>query len=217
MICLYKAITLIINIMKKIDTNTVENIENRYQDNMHLLNIEKKFSKIQRITVDPYVESVVVQYYLRELYGDHNDIGLLQSIDEHLQKIKLDYEIISELNKTENIKSLKKIVFSQKKKTEKIYSLINDEYLKYLSTARTEKYCLLCNIEYLHNLQIQTFGILKNKKINKVEQHVDKIKLEKKKLQNLLGNNQDYEEIIEKLIKSQINVLDQQLEMLTNN
>jgi hypothetical protein len=217
MICLYKAITLIINIMKKSAITSLEEIEIKYQDNMYLLNIEKKFNRIQRLKVDPYVESVVVQYYLRELFGDHNDNGLLLIIKDFLKKLKIDYEVINELHMTQNMKSIKKIISLRKKKAEKLYSLINDDYLKYISIARKEKYCLLCNIEYLHNLQIKTFNILKNKKFNDVEQHIYNIKQEKSRLNNLLDNNNNYEEIIEKLITSQINVLEQQLEMLTNN
>ena len=192
--------------MKKIK---VENIEIKYQDNMYFQNIEKKFNKIRRIKMEPYIESIAVQYFLREYYGDHTDIGILPTISNYLEEIENDSNTVL------NNKPITKKLSLYKEKAEKLYSLINKEYLKYISIAKKEKYCLLCKIEYLHKIQIKTFDITKNKKLREVNEHIITIKQELEHLSSIL--NKEYPEIIKKLFKSQSDVLEHQIEVLLNN
>lgn len=206
--------------MEKSQKIQINELELLYQDNIEIVNFEKNLSKLLRLKVDPYVESVVTQYYLRELAGDHNDIGILQKSKKYLDKISTDYEIISELNKIEknkNISSLKKKIYSLKKEANNVYSKINDKYQEYLEKSKQEKYCLLCNINYLHKLQLETMEIINNRYFNKIDKHIIKIQGEIENLKNILNDDEKYEEIIIKLINSQINVLNQQLEILNNH
>ena len=190
--------------MKKI------NLEIKYQDNMYLQNIEKKFNKIRRIKMDPYIESIAVQYFLREYYGDHNEIGLLPTINNYLEEIENDYNTVS------NNKNITNKLSLYKQNAENLYSLINKEYLKYISIAKKEKYCLLCKIEYLHKIQIKTFDIIKNKKLREINDHIITIKKEIEYLNKILTKD-EYPEIIKKLFKSQLDVLEHQIEVLLNN
>ena len=182
-------------------------IEALYQEDFTSSNIEKKYNKLIKLKVEPYINCIVYQYFLNEIGGDHYTKGILSQSDKYLERINKNMSII------QNFKDSEKTITLLNKKKEnavKINNKIKKTYEDYINKCKKDEDSIKFDIYNFHEKQIVTYQIVNNKIENKNHQEI--LKEDKKRIEKLLENEKD--EIYCKLLESHIGVIEQQLELL---
>jgi hypothetical protein len=189
------------------ENKEVSRIETLYQEDFVFTNIEKRFNKLIKLKVDPYINCIVFQYYLIELGGDHYTKGLLPQIEKYIEKINKNIDILDNFKNSEKTKEL---LLKKKENALKIEKKIKKNYEEYIKKCNNDEYSVKFDIYNFHLKQLLTFQIV-NKKIEN-KNHIEDLKKDKKRIEKLLDTEKD--EIFQKLLESHLGVIDQQFELL---
>ena len=182
-------------------------IEALYQEDFSHNNIEKKYTKLIKMKIEPYINCIVYQYFLNEIGGDHYTKGILSQSDKYLEKINKNIIII------QNFKGSEKTIELLNKKKEnalKLNKKIKKTYEDYINKCAKDEDSIKFDIYNFHQKQIVTYQIVNNKITN--DNHQDILKEEKKRVEKLLEKEKN--DIYCKLLESHIGVIEQQLELL---
>lgn len=189
------------------ENKELSRIEALYQEDFTQSNIEKKYNKLMKLKIDPYINCIVYQYFLNEIGGDHYTKGILSQSDKYLEKMNKNITIIK------NFKSSQKTTEMLNKKKEialKLNNKIRKTYEDYINKCAKDEDSIKFDIYNFHQKQIVTYQIINNKITN--NNHQDVIKEDKKRVEKLLETEKD--NIYCKLLESHIGVIEQQLELL---
>ena len=169
-------------------------LENKIVDetDFELEHLEDKLNKLINIKVEPHVDCIINQYFLTELGGDHFTNGIIKEIDMCNNKL------------TDNLEIKNRKMLQNKIKSESIKL-----YEKYIDLSKTEFYSVKFEIYNHHLDQIKTHTIL-NKNTDFTE-HISKLKKNKKTIETNLNLEKDL--FFQKLLESQIGVMEQQLDL----
>ena len=178
-----------------------------FQEDFTLPNIEKRYNKLIKIKVEPYINCIVFQYYLNEIGGDHYCKGILPQIENYIDKINNNINLISSFK---NSDSTQEMLQQKKEYAQKIKKKIKKTYDDYIKKCDTDPDCIKFNIYNFHLNQLETFKITGSKIENK--EHIENLKKNKKNIETLLDKEDN--EIYQKLLESHIGVIEQQLEIL---
>lgn len=189
------------------ENKEVNRIETLYQEDFVFHNIEKRFNKLIKLKVEPYINCIVFQYYLTELGGDHYTKGLVSQIEKYIEKINKNIDILDNFKNSEKTKDF---LLKKKDNAVKIEKKIKKNYDEYIKKCSSDEYSIKFDIYNFHLKQILTFQIV-NKKIEN-KNHIEDLKQEKKRIEKLLDKEED--EIFQKLLESHLGVIDQQFELL---
>jgi exonuclease VII large subunit len=189
------------------ENKELSRIDIMYQEDFTLSNIEKKYNKLIKLKVEPYINCIVFQYYLNELGGDHYTRGIISEIEKYIDKIDKNINIISSFKESDSTKEMLK---KKKENANKIQKKIKKTYEDYIKKCQNDKECIKFNIYNFHLNQLETYKINNNKNENK--DHLEKLKKDKKRVEDLLDN--ETEDIYQKLLESHIGVIEQQIEIL---
>ena len=182
-------------------------IQDFYQEEYILNNIEKNFQNLLKLQVEPYIECFVYQYYLNEIGGNNYTKGLLSDINNYIEKIENNIDIIKNFKNSEKNQEL---LLNKKKNAQKLQEKIKEMYEKYINKSQTEEYSVKFDIYNFHLKQKNTFKII-NKQIEDKNQ-ISILKKDMNRVQNLL--NEEKDEIFKKLLENQIEIIEQQIESL---
>jgi hypothetical protein len=189
------------------ENQEISRIELLYQEDSALYNIEKKYNKLIKLKVEPYIDCIVNQYYLNVIGGDHYNRGIKYYIEKYIDKIN---ENIQLLNNLQNTKILKDKLFKKKIISEKLKIKINDTYENYIEKSKSEKYSIQFDIYNFHCKQLETFKLINKKLDNK--NHIDYLKNTKQTISEKLNNENN--QLFVKLLESYLGVLEQQIDLL---
>lgn len=210
--------------------NNQENIENflngleiSYNDNNYLDGLEKKYNKIITTDIEPKIEAILIQYYLYTLGGDSVTSGLVEEINEHLEKLNNNIDKLNKMRKMSSndktiisrIKKIQKTMDINKKKSEKLQENFVETYNKNLENSLVETYSIKYELNKLHLFQRTTYNDIKNNSTSKI--HVNELNeyLEKfNEIYDNLDDDEDNNNIYKKLVDRQTDVLEYQLDLL---
>ena len=178
-----------------------------YQEDFTLSNIEKKYNKLIKMKVEPYINCIVYQYYLNEIGGDHYTKGIISHLEKYIEKINKNISIISNFKDS---KSTENMLNKKKENANKTMKKIKKTYEDYIKKCQDDNDCIKFDICNFHLNQLETYKIA-NKKIENKD-HTEKLKKDKKRVENLL--EKETNDIYKKLLESHIGVIEQQLELL---
>lgn len=189
------------------ENKELSRIDIMYQEDFTLSNIEKKYNKLVKLKVEPYVNCIVYQYYLSEIGGDHYTKGLISQIEKYINKIDNNLNTLSGFKNSETTKEM---LQKKKEHANKIKKKIKKTYEDYIKKCQNDDDCIRFDIYNLHLSQLETYKI-SNKKIENKD-HSEKLKENKKNIEILLEKESN--DIYKKLLESHIGVIEQQLELL---
>ena len=189
------------------ENKELSRIEALYQEDFTHTNIEKKYNKLIKLKIEPYINCIVYQYFLNEIGGDHYTKGILSQSNKYLEKINKNITII------QNFKGSEKTLDMLNKRKEfslKMNKKIKKTYEDYINKCQKDEDSIKFDIYNFHQKQIITYQIVNNKINN--NNHQDVLKEERKRVEKLLETEKD--DIYCKLLESHIGVIEQQLELL---
>lgn len=189
------------------ENKELSRIDTIYQEDFTLSNIEKKYNKLIKLKVEPYINCIVFQYYLNEIGGDHYTKGILSEIEKYIEKIDKNINLISNFKDSE---STQKMLMIEKEDANKIKKKIKKTYENYIHKCQNDDESIKFDIYNLHLNQLKTYQINNNKMENK--EHLEKLKKDKKNILQLLEN--ESKDIYQKLLESHILIIEQQIEIL---
>ena len=111
------------------ENKELSRIDTIYQEDFTLSNIEKKYNKLIKLKVEPYINCIVFQYYLNEIGGDHYTKGILSEIEKYIEKIDKNINLISNFKDSE---STQKMLMIEKEDANKIKKKIKKTYENYI-------------------------------------------------------------------------------------
>lgn len=155
--------------------------------------LEEKLNKLVNIKVEPYIDCIVNQYFLTQLGGDHYTIGIIKEIDMYI-------------NKTVDILKNK----TSQKHAKQIKSESVQLYEKYIDLSQKEIYSIKFEIYEHHKDQLKTYKLL-NENIVDSNEHILKLKQNKKNIE--ININLEKDSFFQKLLESQIGVIEQQIDL----
>lgn len=199
------------------DEEIISSLEFLYNNNNQLSIIEKKFNKLINTEIEPFIEVILIQYYLVTLGGDYNNYGLIDEINNYL--IKLD-NYLKKITKIKNknlnlrISKISEIMEKNKEKANILFSQINETYNENLKKTKEEEYSQKYNLFEIHLLQKNTLAILKSINKNDLNKHLNNLNYYLNNLNNISDTFDDENDIYCKFVDSQISVIELQIEML---
>jgi hypothetical protein len=204
--------------------NFLNGLEITYNDNHYLYSLEKKYNKIITTEIEPKVDAILIQYYLYTLGGDSTSAGLVEEINEHLEKLNNNIVKLTAIKKTlcndktftTRIKKIYKTIDANKKKSEKLQESFNETYNKNLQQSLTETYSIKYELNQLHKFQRTTYQNIKNNTTSKNHMSLLNKYLEKYNtiFDELEQEDEDSNYIYKKLVDRQTDVLEYQLDLL---
>ena len=189
------------------ENKEISRIDTLYQEDFTLNNIEKRYSKLIKLKVEPYINCMVYQYFLTELGGDHYTKGLVTQIDRYLEKLNKN---IALLENFKNSSKTKELLQKKKESAIKNQKKIKKCYEDYIKKSENDEYSIKFDIYNFHLRQLKTYQIVQKKTDSKT--HIDELKNDKKRIENLLENENN--DNFSKLLESHLGVIEQQLELL---
>ena len=195
----------------------ISSLEFLYNNNNQLSIIEKKFNKLINTEIEPFIEVILIQYYLVILGGDYNNYGLIDEINNYLIKLDNNLKKITKIkNKNLNLRisKISEIMEKNKEKANILFSQINEIYNENLKKAKEEEYSQKYNLFEIHLLQKNTLAISKSINKNDLNKHLNNLNYYLNNLNNISDTFDDENDIYCKFIDSQISVIELQIEML---
>lgn len=194
-------------------------IEILFQDDNTFHNIEKKYNKLIKLKIEPYIDCIVNQYYINMLGGEFYQKGLIGEIDKYISSINKNIEIII---KYEDSEQTKNVLLSKLEESNQLRNTMIFKYKEYLEKSENEEKSKLFMIVTLHNYQLDTYKLylqINNVKLNNdIHNHLHLLKNKKIELEILLDKQEKIENdnnlYYTKLLKNQIGVLEQQIDLL---
>lgn len=182
-------------------------IETLYKEDFTFSNIEKKYNKLIKLKVDPYINCIVYQYFFSELAGDHYTKGILPQLEKYLEKLNKNINLVQNFKETGKIMDM---LNKKKENASKLHKKIKKTYEDYIVKCEKDKDSVNFDIYNFHKKQLITFQIVNNKMED--NNHVDLLKEDKKKIEKMLETEKN--DIYCKLLESHVGVIEQQLEIL---
>ena len=203
----------------ELENKELSRIEILFQDDNTYYNIEKKYNKLIKLKIEPYIDCIVNQYYLNVLGGEFYQKGLIGEIDKYISSINKNIEIIAKYKNAEETKSM---LSTKLEESNKLKNMMIQKYQEYSDKAEKEEKSKLFNIFTLHNYQLDTYKLyLQRNNIqsnNDISNHLDILKNKKVELEDLLEKQENIEDknnlYYTKLLENQIGVIEQQIDLL---
>ena len=189
------------------DKLEINRIKSLYQEDVVLTNIEKKFNKLLKLKVVPYINCIVNQYFLTVLGGDHYSKGLIKQSEKYIEKLDSHLVLLTNFKNSEDIIESIKL---KKDNAIKLNKKISKKYEEFIQKSKIDEHSIKFNIYNFHIIQTKTNNLCNKKKDNK--EHIETLKNEKKRINELIEKEND--DIYLKLLESQIGVIEQQIDLL---
>jgi len=189
------------------DKLEVNRIKSLYQEDAILQNIEKKYNKLLKLQVVPYINCIVNQYYLTIIGGDHYTKGLISQCKNYIEKLDTHLKILKNFKNSDDITNFIK---NKRESAKKLETKMKKKYEEYINKSNQEEFSIKFKILDFHYLQLETNSLTNKKKDNK--DHLDILKNEKIRINTFIENEKD--EIFQKLLESQLGVIEQQIDLL---